>query len=33
MSMKDSYAGKSVTFEAQDGLEEKIDRHTTRMSK
>ena len=33
MSMKDSYVSKRVTFDKQDGLEEKIDRLTTLMSK
>ena len=33
MSMKDSYASKRVTFDIPDGLEEKIDRLTTMMSK
>ena len=32
MSIKDSY-NKKVTFDTQDGLEEKIDRLTTMMSK
>ena len=33
MSMKDSYANKKVTFDTQDGLEEKIDRLTTMVTK
>ena len=33
MSMKDSYANKGVTFDNQDGLEEKIDRLMTMMKK
>ena len=33
MSMKDDYAHKRVTFDTQDGLEERIDRLTTMMSK
>ena len=34
MSIKDSYSNnKRVTIDTQDGLEEKIDRHTTMMSK
>ena len=33
MSIKDSYVDKRVTFGTQDGLEEKIDRLMTMMSK
>ena len=33
MSMKDGYVNKRVTFETQDGLQEKIDSLTTMMSK
>ena len=33
MSIKDNYNNKRVTFDTQDGLEEKIDRLTARMSK
>ena len=33
MSIKDWYIRKEVTFGTQDGLEEKIDRLTSRMSK
>ena len=33
MSIKDSYNNKKVTFDTQDGLEDKIDRHTVMMSK
>ena len=33
MSMKDGYVNKRVTFDTQDGLEEKIDRLTMLMSK
>ena len=33
MSMKDGYVNKKVTFDTQDGLEEKIDRLTTMMTK
>ena len=33
MNMKDSYIYKKVTFDKQDGLEERIDRLTTMMSK
>ena len=33
MSMKDGYASKKVTFDTQDGLEEKIDRLMTIMTK
>ena len=33
MSMKDSYNNKRVTFDTQDGLEEKIDRLTVMMSR
>ena len=32
MSMKDSYNNKKVTFDTQDGLQEKIDRLTVMMS-
>ena len=32
MSIKDSH-NKKVTFDTQDGLGKKIDRHTTMMSK
>ena len=33
MSIKDSYNNKEVTFDTQDGLEDKIDRLTVMMSK
>ena len=33
MSIKDSYNNKKVTFDTQDGLEDKIDRLTVMMSK
>ena len=33
MSMKDSYNNKKVTFDTQDGLEDKIDRLTVMMDK
>ena len=33
MNIKDGYASKRVTFDTQDGLEEKIDRLTSMMSK
>ena len=33
MTIKDSYNNKRVTFDIQDGLEEKIDRLTVMMSK
>ena len=33
MSIKDSYNNKKVTFDMQDGLEDKIDRLTVMMSK
>ena len=33
MSIKDGYVSKRVTFDTQDGLEEKIDRLTTLVSK
>ena len=33
MSIKDSYANKKFTFNTKDGLEEKIDRLATMMSK
>ena len=33
MNIKDGYISKKVTFQTQDGLEEKIDRLTLMMSK
>ena len=33
MNMKDGYINKKVTFDTWDILGEKIDRHTTMMSK
>ena len=33
MSMIDSCIDKRVTFDTKDSLEEKVDRHTTMMSK
>ena len=33
MSIKDGYANKKVTFETEDGLEEKNDILTTMMTK
>ena len=33
MSIKDNYNNKKVTFDTQDGLEDKIDRLTVMMSK
>ena len=33
MNIKDGYISKKVTFDAQDGLKEKIDRLTSMMSK
>ena len=33
MGIKDSYNNKRVTFDMQDGLEEKIDKLTIMMSK
>ena len=33
MNIKDGYVSKKVAFNTQDGLEEKIDRLTSRMNK
>ena len=33
MNIRDGYVNKKVTFETQDGLEEKIDELTSMMSK
>ena len=33
MSIKDNYNNKKVTFDKQDGLEDKIDRLTVMMSR
>ena len=33
MNIKDGYINKKVTFDTQDGLEEKIGRPTSMMSK
>ena len=33
MNIRDGYVSKKVTFDTQDGLEEKIERFTSMMSK